>query len=195
MMVASGGPEKMKAYREDVRCRVAANGRDPDDVKVLFIASPVLVDDGIEAAAYVRARTEAMSDEAVGVGLAGLAAITGIDFARYPLDEPLPDDVTTNGNQSQLASLRDGRTVREIGFGWMGLDPQRPALVGTPDVIADEMAAQMDVVGGDGYLITGPLVPERVVAVVDRLVPALRARGLVRTEYSSTLLRDNLVAF
>jgi FMN-dependent oxidoreductase (nitrilotriacetate monooxygenase family) len=37
-------PEKMKAFRDDVRARAVAIGRDPDTVKVLFLASPILGD-------------------------------------------------------------------------------------------------------------------------------------------------------
>ncbi len=32
----------MKAYRDDVRGRAAAAGRNPDDIKVLFLIYPVL---------------------------------------------------------------------------------------------------------------------------------------------------------
>ena len=32
----------MKAYRDDVRARAEAKGRDPDDIKVLFVVTPVL---------------------------------------------------------------------------------------------------------------------------------------------------------
>ena len=32
----------MKSYRDDVRARAAAQGRNPDDIKVLFVVSPVL---------------------------------------------------------------------------------------------------------------------------------------------------------
>ena len=39
----------MKAYRDDVRRRAAAFGRNPDDIKVLFLAHPI-VDVTMEAA-------------------------------------------------------------------------------------------------------------------------------------------------
>ena len=34
----------MKAYRDDVRAKAAAFGRDPDDVKVLFLVYPTLAE-------------------------------------------------------------------------------------------------------------------------------------------------------
>jgi FMN-dependent oxidoreductase (nitrilotriacetate monooxygenase family) len=196
VMVAPGTPAEMKAFRDDIRARAVAHGRDPDSVKVFFIASPVVFDDDATAQAYVRNAGAAASDDAVAYALANLGAITGIDFSRFELDEPLPDDVSTNGNQSTLASLRaGGRTVRQIGLRWGHLGEDAHPMAGTPSTIADSMEAVMDHVGGDGFLITGPLVPDSVLAIVDRLVPALRERGLVRTEYSSNLLRENVNAF
>src|SRR5215216_838395 len=45
----SGKIETMKAYREDVRRRAAAAGRDPDRIKVLFLTYPI-VDSTMELA-------------------------------------------------------------------------------------------------------------------------------------------------
>jgi alkanesulfonate monooxygenase SsuD/methylene tetrahydromethanopterin reductase-like flavin-dependent oxidoreductase (luciferase family) len=39
----------MKAYRDDVRARMKAHGRKPDDCKVLFLVSPILGDTAEEA--------------------------------------------------------------------------------------------------------------------------------------------------
>jgi alkanesulfonate monooxygenase SsuD/methylene tetrahydromethanopterin reductase-like flavin-dependent oxidoreductase (luciferase family) len=70
--------------------------------------------------------------------------------------------------------------------------------IGTPDQVADIMAAAMEEVGGDGFLIPGDggsLTRNRIIEICDGLVPALQARGLTRTSYSHALLRDNLRAF
>jgi len=56
----------------------------------------------------------------------------------------------------------------------------------------------MEEVGGDGFLITTPQLSvnrRQIVEVCDGLVPALQRRGLVRTEYTHTTLRENLRAF
>src|SRR5580698_6724662 len=41
IVVVAKGPAAMKAYRDDVRARMAAAGRDPDSCKVLFLVSPI----------------------------------------------------------------------------------------------------------------------------------------------------------
>lgn len=53
-------------------------------------------------------------------------------------------------------------------------------------------------VGGDGYLITSPSmkISRRYISeITDELVPALQRRGLVRTKYTKTTLRDTLKEF
>jgi hypothetical protein len=60
------------------------------------------------------------------------------------------------------------------------------------------MEGLMDEVGGDGFLITSPVMRlnrRYVTEITDGLVPALRRRGLARTEYTSPYFRDNLLAF
>jgi hypothetical protein len=56
----------------------------------------------------------------------------------------------------------------------------------------------MEEVGGDGFLITTPVlrVSRRyVVEIADGLVPALQKRGLTRIAYKHEMLRDNLLEF
>ena len=53
-------------------------------------------------------------------------------------------------------------------------------------------------VGGDGFLITSPvkrLNRRYVTEITDGLVPELQRRGLTRTEYTTTMLREHLREF
>ena len=63
------------------------------------------------------------------------------------------------------------RTLRE-----MLLDPGSGGIdfVGTPDSIAADMAAVMEEIGGDGFLIQDPLTRKAIVEITDGLVPALQ---------------------
>jgi FMN-dependent oxidoreductase (nitrilotriacetate monooxygenase family) len=51
IIASTEGVAKMKSFREDVRARAAAWGRNPDDCKVLYLVSPILgeTDDEAEA--------------------------------------------------------------------------------------------------------------------------------------------------
>ena len=66
-------------------------------------------------------------------------------------------------------------------------------MIGSPDTVAAEMGKAMEAIGGDGFLISTPFqrVSRRFVTeVCEGLVPALQRRGLVRKDYTRTLLRD-----
>ena len=65
-------------------------------------------------------------------------------------------------------------------------------LLGTPEQIADEMEQWLTGNACDGFTIQFPYVPEGINDFVDLLVPVLQKRGLFRTEYEGTTLRENL---
>ncbi|MBT2519895.1 hypothetical protein [Arthrobacter sp. ISL-28] len=61
--------------------------------------------------------------------------------------------------------------------------------------MADQMGDAMEQIGGDGFLINGPLSRVYVSQITDGLVPALQRKGLTRTEYGHATFRENLMAF
>jgi alkanesulfonate monooxygenase SsuD/methylene tetrahydromethanopterin reductase-like flavin-dependent oxidoreductase (luciferase family) len=190
------GVEQMKAYREDVRARLTACGRDPDSCKILFLISPLLAETTDEAQAKAAQRA-AISENNVDKRLAQLGWITNIDFSTFDLDAPVAE-LTTNGHQQSLAQfLRKAgkRTLREAivsySSGGGSVD-----LVGSPDAVAAQMGEVMEEVGGDGFLFSMPNVTRRTTAeIADGLVPQSQRRGLTRKAYSHPHLRDNLLEF
>jgi FMN-dependent oxidoreductase (nitrilotriacetate monooxygenase family) len=197
IIAAATGVPAMKAYRDDIRARLAENGRDPDSCKVMFLVSPILGDTRAEAEAK---RDRWMSDPLmVEYTLAEISSITEIDFSQFDLDQPLPDSLTTNGERGSLAAFvarGQGKTLREL----VTSDSMSgaAAFVGTPGQVAEEMGEVMEQVGGDGFLITSPVMRlnrRYVTEITDGLVPELQRRGLTRTEYSHEHFRDNLRAF
>ncbi|MDR3534854.1 MAG: NtaA/DmoA family FMN-dependent monooxygenase [Acetobacteraceae bacterium] len=190
------GIAAMKAYRDDVRARMAASGRDPDTCKVLYLVAPIIGQTEAEAEERKQARL-ARAREIIPQRLAHLGKVTNIDFGKFDLDQPL-GELKTNGHQQTLdqftAKARD-KTLRELmeDYNTTELSVE---LVGTPDTIAARMAEVMEEVGGDGFLFSLPNVSRRVLAEVeDGLVPALQARGLTRSSYTHKQFRDNLLEF
>lgn len=191
VIAAVGTVEAMKAFRLDMRDRLAAQGRDPDGCKVFFAVSPTLGETNEEARQRRERRQEAKK-AAPEETLAMMASLTDIDFSRYGLDEPL-EAMTTNGQQGTLKQfLAQGRTLREIAarYQW-GLEN----LVGTPDHVAGAMGEIMDEVGGDGLMIYAPVTRRTIAEVTDGLVPALQRRGRVREAYAHAHFRDTLLEF
>ncbi len=195
----ANGVEGMKAFRADIRERAAKFGRDPDEIKVFFCICPSLGE--TEGEARARYDNVTMSDNFVTDVLISISAITEIDFAKYDLDKPLPEKLVTNGESGTLDKFQQwgsGKTLRQLAAAGGGGLVSSMELIGTPAQVAEQMGAAMAEIGGDGFLITTPVlrVSRRYIAeICDGLVPALQQRGLVRTEYKHQLLRDNLREF
>jgi FMN-dependent oxidoreductase (nitrilotriacetate monooxygenase family) len=196
IIVAASGVAAMKEYRDDVRKRAAAAGRNPDDIKVLFLIAPVLAEDKAEAIA--RFERFAFSNAFIVKSLASISSVTDIDFAQFDLDKELPR-LTTNGEQGSLdafAQWGSGKTLRQLikDRATRGLD----GTVGTPEQVADRLAEVMAEVGGDGFLITSPFQKvsrQYILEICEGLVPALQRRGLTRTAYTGSTLRETLREF
>ncbi len=190
------GVQAMKDYRQDVRMRMRAAGRDPDSCKVLFMATPVLANTDEEAQTRAARRGVATTEE-VHRRLAQMGWTTNIDFSGYDLDAPV-GELSTNGHQSSLANFMKkagGRTLREAILAYTSHGGSVD-LVGTPETVAAQMDEAMQEVGGDGFLLVLPNVSRKTVTeVTDGLIPALQQRGLVRRAYAHKQFRDNLLEF
>ena len=191
------GVAAMKAYREDVRKHMVAQGRNPDDCKLLFLVNPI-IGETMDEAKDRKAKRIAYAKEHIEERLAHFGKVTNIDFGKFDLDKPLPDHVTTNGHQQNLDQYREmakGRSIRETMAGANTVDLSIE-LCGTPDAIASQMEEAMQEVGGDGFLFSMPNVNRRTLAEIeDGLIPALQDRGLVRSAYEHKQFRENLLAY
>ena len=85
---------------------------------------------------------------------------------------------------------RENLTIRQLAQragSYAGL-----AFVGTPATIADGMAEWLDSEGCDGFNVMFSDLPQGLDDFADRVVPELQRRGLFRTDYEGSTLRDNL---
>nr|WP_277816628.1 NtaA/DmoA family FMN-dependent monooxygenase [Microbacterium aquimaris] len=187
------GVEAMKEYRDDVRRRMVSFGRNPDDVKIVFLVSPVIGETDDDAQVKWE-RMKAAKEANLEANLAFLSYYSGVDYGTFDLDAPVPS-FFTNASRSTIDHNRDksaGMTLREFAS-----EPVRSTveLVGSPDSIASQMGDVMEEVGGDGFLISLPVTRRNVAEVTDGLAPALRKKGLMRDGYSHSLFRDTLLEF
>ena len=198
IIATANGVSGMKAYRDDVRSRAAAAGRNPDDIKVLFLIYPIVAETKDEA--YAKHHRMVSSPRYIERALASISTVTDIDFSQFDLDAELPK-LTTNGEQGSLdkfAQWGSGKTLRQLASERFGGVPAEIELIGTPDAVAERMGEVIEAVGGDGFLVSCPFqrVSRRFIAeITEGLVPALQRRGLMRTAYTQTTLRDTLREF
>jgi FMN-dependent oxidoreductase (nitrilotriacetate monooxygenase family) len=199
-IVAVGtGVAGMREYRNDIRARAKEAGRNPDDIKLMFCVSPVVAPTEAEARAEVDRLTARASY--VEKQLVGISSNTEIDFKQFDWDEPLPADLTTNGERGSLEHFMRGdgspepKTLRKLAIDWATTGVE---FIGTPEQVAREMGEAMEEIGGDGFLIMKPgwdLNRNYISSITDGLVPELQRLGLTRTEYTKSTLRETLREF
>jgi FMN-dependent oxidoreductase (nitrilotriacetate monooxygenase family) len=183
--------DRAQSYYADVKARMAKYGREPDDLKIMPAFCPVVGRTRAEAQAKYD-QLQALIDPLAGLG--SLYSSFG-DLSGYPLDGPVPDDAVgaqeLRSISSQLVDLvrRERPTIREL-YLRSGLTGN--ARIGTPSDIADIMQEWFEAFACDGFNITPATLPGGGEAFVETVVPELQRRGLFRTDYEGSTLRENL---
>ncbi|KCB27273.1 nitrilotriacetate monooxygenase component A domain protein [Bordetella hinzii L60] len=64
--------------------------------------------------------------------------------------------------------------------------------MGTPKRVADQLQQWFEEEGADGFNIMSPWLPGGLDDFIELALPELRRRGLVRSEYQGSTLREHL---
>ncbi|MCA5974632.1 MULTISPECIES: LLM class flavin-dependent oxidoreductase [Pseudomonas] len=184
-----------QAFYADIKGRLRAFGRDADSLKIMPGVFIVVA----ETEALAKAKFESFQElvePQVGVALLG-RMLGNFDLSGYPLDGPLPElPLTDSGQRSRqklLTELADHEnlTLAQLGRRIAG-GRGHYSLIGTPEQIADELQRWFEQGAADGFNVLVPHLPGGLEDVAQLLVPELQRRGLFRTEYEGTTLRENL---
>ncbi|MEU7583139.1 LLM class flavin-dependent oxidoreductase [Streptomyces sp. NPDC041068] len=186
--------DQAQDYYRGLKKQVADHGRNPDDVKVLPGAFIVIGRTQAEAEDKYAALQE-LVDPVVGLGMLSYQ-LGMVDLSGYPLDGPLPELPATEGSAGKQRTIyeqarREGLTIRQLYLSVAAGRGHR-FLLGTPESIADELEDWFVNEAADGFNIMPDCLPSGLDAIVDLLVPELQRRGLMRTEYEGSTLRDHL---
>jgi FMN-dependent oxidoreductase (nitrilotriacetate monooxygenase family) len=186
--------EEGQSFYADVKARLARYGRHPDELKVMPGVFPVVGRTEAEAQEKFE-RLQALIHPVVGLSLLG-STLGGVDLSGYPLDGPLPDLPETNGPKSRQKLLidlarRENLSIRQL-YLWIAGARGHWQLVGTPEQIVDRLEERFQKDAADGFNIMPPYLPGGLDDFIELVVPELRRRGLFRTEYEGTTLRENL---
>lgn len=184
-----------QAFYADLKGRLAIYGRSPESLKIMPGVFIVVA----ETQALAQEKFESFQDlvePQVGVALLG-RMLGNFDLSGYPLDGPLPElPLTDSGQRSRQKLLTDLAADENLNLTQLG---RRIAggrghynLIGTPTQIADELQAWFEQGAADGFNVLVPHLPGGLEDVARLLVPELQRRGLFRTEYEGTTLRENL---
>lgn len=187
--------EQAVAFRTEMRERAAAKGRDPDQLLIVPGIYPVLADTDAEAQAKQEA-TE--GGKSFARALAELGRPFGWhDFSQYDLDAPFPEvgDAGERSFRTQAEAIKrnareNNLTLRQVVEHQL-LRGHRSPFIGSPVTVADQIQRWFEAGAFDGINIS-VTVPSEFARFTDGVLPILRERGVVRTDYDATTLRGNL---
>ena len=183
--------EAAQAYYASVKGRMAKYGRHPDQLKIM----PGLM--AIPGSTRQEAQDRYDILQELVDPLVGLGALSNYlgDLSAYPLDGPVPEPPKRRMHSRAQIFLdiarRDNLTIRQLYLSVAGGNGHR-TVIGTPSDIADAMEEWFHHDAADGFNILPPWLPGGLEDVVDMVVPELQRRGLYRTAYEGSTLRENL---
>ncbi|MCY1289643.1 Nitrilotriacetate monooxygenase component A [compost metagenome] len=186
---------RAQAFYADLKGRLAAFGRGEDDLKIMPGVFVVVGASEAEAREKFEQFQELVEPQ-VGIALLG-RMLGNFDLSGYPLDGPLPElPLTENGQQSRQKLLTElagaeNLTLAQLGRRIAG-GRGHYSLIGTPAQIADELQAWFEQRAADGFNLLVPHLPGGLEDFASQVVPELQRRGLFRTEYRGTTLREHL---
>lgn len=183
-------------FYSDVKSRLLKYGRTPDQLCILPGLAPIIGQTEAEAKEKQQELNEYLVPE---YGLHQLSQSMNLDLFTYPLDGPLPELPPVeqiNGGKSRFQvyvdiAKRENLTIRQLTQ-WIAFGRGHDTFAGTVEGIADHMEEWFTQGGCDGFNLLAPHLPADLTNFTEHILPELRRRGLFRTEYSGTTLRDHL---
>ncbi|MEV4825172.1 LLM class flavin-dependent oxidoreductase [Micromonospora sp. NPDC049274] len=185
-----------QAFYRDLKQRAAQAGRDPQTIKILPGIVPAIGSTEAEARALEDELDRLIKPEYARQQLATTLRVTPEDLdldKELPVDLPSEDEI--EGAKSRYTLIvglarRERLTVRQL-IGRLGGGRGHRTFAGTPEQVADAIEEWYRAGAADGFNIMPPVLPSGLEVFVDHVVPLLQRRGLFRTEYTGTTLRDH----
>ncbi|WP_029432018.1 NtaA/DmoA family FMN-dependent monooxygenase [Blastococcus sp. URHD0036] len=202
-----GTKEAGQAFYADVKGRLAKYGRRPEELLVLPAATFVLGDTDAEAAEL--AHTVRLQQVSGATALQWLEQVWNRDLSAYDPDGPLPDVDPVVGEPSVAKGRASARMYKDpVGTAneWRSLAEakklsirelvvevtSRQTFVGSAATVAATIDDLVQSDASDGFILVPHITPTGLDPFVDQVVPLLQERGVFRTEYEGTTLRDHL---
>jgi len=194
-------------FYADVKGRLARYGRTPDQLLILPAATYVLGDTDVEAAELAReVRRQQVSGQ---TAIAFLEQLWNRDLSGYDPDGPLPDVDPDPGEHTIArgrASVRMHRDPMAIAAQWRAKAAAeklsireliieitaRQTFVGSASTVAGEINELVQADASDGFILVPHITPGGLDEFADTVVPLLQERGVFRSEYEGSTLREHL---
>jgi len=185
--------EQAREFREDVRRRLVARGRDADEIRVFQGISVIIGETEQDAERRYQQTAELVT---IDKALDYLGRyFEHHDFSHYALDEPFPEigELGSNSFRSTTDKIKQNARERGLTLRQAALEEAtpRPSFLGTAQQVADGLANWFLAGATDGFIVRGG-TPTAFDDFVAQVIPLLQARGIYRHEYEGETLRENL---
>ncbi|WP_333629861.1 LLM class flavin-dependent oxidoreductase [Agrobacterium cavarae] len=182
-----------QGFYKSLKSRVEKFGRPADAVAVMPGFLPVIGRTSKEAAEKL-AELDQWTELKSAMPL--LEERIGHSLAEYDPDGPLPDLPISDQLRSRAELLtalarRENLTIRQLALR-VAAGRGHHIVLGTPVDVADRMQEWFETRAADGFNVMPPFFPEGLEDFTQLVVPILQERGLFRTDYTGSTLRDQL---
>jgi len=183
------------SFWKQLAASIRQAGRNPDEFTV-FNGIGVSIASSEQEALKRRAALDELGDPTSRRQYLG--HMLGIPVAELNQDAPIPAALLQRARpnprdqRSQYAYelAMKGFTIREVLA--HGPINYHPIFLGTPGQIADKFQQWFEAGVGKGFSVVPDSGLESLTDFVEQVVPILQKRGLLRTEYAGTTLREHL---
>jgi FMN-dependent oxidoreductase (nitrilotriacetate monooxygenase family) len=189
-------------FAADIKARAKMYGRDPGSVKILPGLWALVCNTQTEAQQLWNELGALAAGSTPEEGLRMVALATGLDLTDFDLDATVPDPDSlpesakgeANRGSSGLdflhQALKNGWTIRQLITG-IAMNSKNLSHAGTAEQVADLMQEWFEAGACDGFNFF-PMLLHKFVDFTEGVLPILRDRGLFRTAYTGSTLRDHL---
>jgi FMN-dependent oxidoreductase (nitrilotriacetate monooxygenase family) len=190
------GGTTREQYRDniaDVRRLAEGNGRGADAIRA-FASAVIVVDKDRESALEQAEEYKRLSS---AEGYLAHAGGGGIDLAAYPRNALISDILAAEnrpGRDSATPNRRyaPGATVGDALDALTNFDRSAFYVAGSPTEVADAIETWVDETDLDGFNLRQFITPKTAESFIEYVVPELQRRGLYRTAYEESTLRERL---
>jgi FMN-dependent oxidoreductase (nitrilotriacetate monooxygenase family) len=191
--------EDGRSYYSSVKARLPRYGRTPDSLRVMPGITPIVGRTQQEADDKFDILQQKLHPQ-VGFGM--LMSNSFPDLRDCNVDAPMPPiemnrehGIAGNDPVYTLALMKHARqqklTIRQL-FEVVARGFPHLSVIGAPQSVADVMEEWFNADAADGFVLLPAYLPGSAEDFVTLVLPELRRRGLVRSEYEGHTLRENL---
>ena len=196
-----------QAFYADVKGRLARHGRTHDQLLILPAATFIL--GATDAEAQQIAREVRLQQVSGQTAIKFAEQLWNRDLSGYDPDGPLPAIDPQPGENTIArgrASVRMYRDPAATAAEWRAKAAARnlsmreliaevtgrQSFVGTPATVAETINALVQADASDGFILVPHITPGGLDEFADTVVPLLQERGVFRSDYKGSTLREHL---